>query len=65
MFFYDLGIVNETFAKFLFNNEFTSQISSSIDNEWKKESEGGLPVKESLRKYMIEYVGRSFALLFR
>lgn len=55
------GIVNETFAQLLFKDDFTSEISSSIESDWKKENEGS--VKDSLSQFMVEYVGRSFVTL--
>ena len=59
----NLGIVNETFARPIFAENFTSEFNSSEEEAWARENEKSL--SESLRDDMEEYVGKSLVNLMR
>ena len=62
-YFVPIGILNEFVAKFILAKRFTSKITSDMNTTWYKKR--GESVQESLRRFLLVYLGEPLTRLIR
>ena len=58
------GVLKEWFVQPLLDPDYYSNITEETDNEWKKKH-GGINVRESVKEYLVKYLGEPLQKLLR
>ena len=59
-----VGVLQSWFVKPLLDPDYYSNITEDTDNEWKK-THSGKNVSESIRDYLVTYIGEPLSQLLR
>ncbi|KAL9986429.1 hypothetical protein ACROYT_G000576 [Oculina patagonica] len=60
----ETGVLNETYVKVALDDDYYSNITDDMKNQWKNDH-NGKTVKESLSDYLVEYMGKPMNQLLR
>jgi len=62
--FFIAGVLQSWFVKRLLDSDFYSNITDEIDNEWKN-THGGKNVSDTIKDYLVTYIGEPLSQLLR